>query len=185
MSHEERIRVLDAGPEIGSLNTGSVNFGDDIFDNHPSFIEALARRMLADGVKPELEVYEVGMLATAGRLLKAGLLAEPPVYNFVMGVRGAIPATPENLLTMIHNRPAPGPWTVTGIGRNQLPLTTLACAMGGHMRVGFEDNVYYRRGELATPNADLVARARRIAEERGRPVASPDQARAILGVPSG
>lgn len=185
MRHEERIRVLDAEPEIASLNCGSLNFGDEIFDNDPALIEALAKRMQADGTRPELETYDLGMLATVGRLVDQGLLAEPPLYNFVMGVRGGIPATPENLLAMLHNRPRPGHWTVTGIGRNQLPLTTLACIMGGHMRVGFEDNVYYRKGQSATSNAELVARARRLAEELGRPAATPDQARCILGVTGG
>jgi 3-keto-5-aminohexanoate cleavage enzyme len=182
MSHDERLRVLDAAPEIASLNCGSLNFGNEIFDNDPALIEALAKRMQADGIRPELETYDLGMLATAGRLAEAGLLSGPPLYNFVMGVPGGVPASPENLLAMLHNRPRPGPWTVTGIGRHQLPLTTLACAMGGHMRVGFEDNIYYRRGQLATSNAELVARARRLAGELGRPVATPGEARRILGV---
>jgi 3-keto-5-aminohexanoate cleavage enzyme len=182
MSHEERIRVLDAEPEVASLNTGSMNFGGDLFDNPPDLIEALAKRMAADGVRPELEVYDVGMLGTAGRLLDDGLIADPPLYNFVLGVPGGIPASAENLLALLANRPRPGPWTVTGVGRHQLPLITMACVLGGHMRVGFEDNVYYSKGEPAESNAQLVARARRIAEELGRPVASPDDARRILGV---
>lgn len=182
MSHQERMRVLDAEPEVASLNCGSMNFGGDIFDNHPTLIEALAKRMAADGIKPELETYDLGMLATAGRLMDEGVLPSQPLYNFVMGVPGGIAATPENLLAMLQNRPRPGPWSVTGIGRHQLPLTTLACVLGGHMRVGFEDNVAYRKGEVATSNAQLVARARRIAEELGRPVATPDQAREIFGV---
>jgi 3-keto-5-aminohexanoate cleavage enzyme len=185
MSHEERIRVLDASPEVSSLNCGSLNFGDEIFDNDPALIEALAKRMRADGVRPELEIYDLGMLATAGRLLDGGLLADPPLYNFVMGVRGGIRATTENLIAMLRNMPRPGHWTATGIGRDQLPLTTVACVMGGHMRVGFEDNVYYRRGQLASSNAELVARARRLAEELSRPVATPTQAREILGVNGG
>jgi 3-keto-5-aminohexanoate cleavage enzyme len=114
-----------------------------------------------------------------------GLIDEPPLYNFVMGVQGGVAASPENLLAMLRERPRLGQWTVSGIGRHQLPLVTLACALGGHMRVGFEDNIYYRKGELATTNAQLVARARRIAEELGRPVATPDQAREILGVTHG
>jgi 3-keto-5-aminohexanoate cleavage enzyme len=182
MSHEERIRVLDAEPEIASLNTGSMNFGREVFDNHPTLIEALAKRMIADGIRPELEIYDVGMLGTAGRLLADGLVPGPPLYNFVLGVPGGIAGSPENLLALLHNRPSPGPWTVTGVGRNQLPLTTMACVLGGHMRVGFEDNAYYRKGQPARSNADLVARARRIAEELGRPAASPDEARRILGV---
>jgi 3-keto-5-aminohexanoate cleavage enzyme len=182
MSEDERVRVLDAEPEIASLNCGSMNFGDEIFDNSPHLIRALAERVRSDGVRPELEVYDLGMLATAGRLLDAKLIDGPPLYNFVMGVPGGIAATPENLLAMLNNRPLEGAWTATGVGRHQLPLTTLACAMGGHMRVGFEDNIYYRRGELATSNAQLVARARRIAEELGRPVATPEEARRILGV---
>jgi 3-keto-5-aminohexanoate cleavage enzyme len=182
MPHEERLRVLDAAPEIASLNTGSMNFGDKLFDNPPDLIEGLAKRMAADGVRPELEIYDVGMLGTASRLLEEGLVVDPPLYNFVLGVPGGIPASAENLLALLRNRPRPGPWTVTGVGRHQLPLTTLACALGGHMRVGFEDNVHYRKGRPATSNAELVARARRIADELGRPVASPDEARAILGV---
>lgn len=184
MSHDERIRVLDAEPEVASLNCGSMNFGSEIFDNHPDLIAALAKRMAAEGIRPELESYDLGMLATAGRLLDDGLLEEPPLYNFVMGVPGGIAATTENLLAMLHNRPRPGPWSVTGIGRHQLPLITLACVLGGHMRVGFEDNIYYRRGELAISNAQLVARARRIAEELGRPIATPKQAREIFGLGS-
>jgi 3-keto-5-aminohexanoate cleavage enzyme len=182
MSHDERIRVLDAEPEVASLNCGSMNFGGEIFDNHPDLIAALAKRMGAEGIRPELESYDLGMLATAGRLLDEGLLEEPALYNFVMGVPGGIAATPENLLAMLHNRPRPGPWSVTGIGRNQLPLITLACVLGGHMRVGFEDNLHYRKGEPAESNAQLVARARRIADELGRPVATPAQAREIFGV---
>ncbi len=185
MSHDERIRVLDAGPEIASLNTGSMNFGAELFDNPPELIEALAKRMAADGVRPELEIYDVGMLGTAGRLLDEGLVDEPPLYNFVLGVQGGIPASAENLLSLLANRPRAGTWSVTGIGRHQLPLTTLAGLLGGHMRVGFEDNIYYRRGELATSNAHLVARARRIAEELGRPIATPGEARKILGATGG
>lgn len=185
MSQEERIRVLDARPEIASLNCGSMNFDHEIFGNPPALIETLAERMQAEGIRPELETYDLGMLAAVGRLIDQGLLDEPPLYNFVMGVRGGVAASPENLLAMLRERPRLGQWTVTGIGRHQLPLTTLACAMGGHMRVGFEDNIYYRKGELATSNAELVARARRIAEELGRPVATPDQARDILGVARG
>jgi 3-keto-5-aminohexanoate cleavage enzyme len=182
MSHQERIRVLDAEPEIASLNLGSMNFGNLLFDNHPDLIRALATRMRDGGIRPELEAYDIGMVATAERLLGEGLLAEPLLYNFVMGVPGGIPATAENLLAMLANRPRPGPWTATGIARHQLPLGTLATVLGGHVRVGFEDNIYLRRGELAKSNADLVARARRIAEELGRPVATPEQARTILAV---
>jgi 3-keto-5-aminohexanoate cleavage enzyme len=159
-----------------------MNFGDELFDNPPDLIEALAKRMAADGVRPELEIYDLGMLGAVAGLLDRGLVAEPPLYNFVMGVPGGIPASAENLLALLYNRPRPGPWTVTGVGRHQLPLTTLACAIGGHMRVGFEDNVSYRRGQPAGSNAELVARARRIAEELGRPAATPAQAREILGV---
>ncbi len=182
MSHYERIRVLDAEPEIASLNLGSMNFGDLVFDNHPDLIRALATRMRDEGIRPELEAYDVGMVSAAERLLSEGLLVEPLLYNFVMGVPGGIPATAENLLAMLANRPQPGPWTATGIARHELPLGTMATVLGGHVRVGFEDNIYLRRGELAQSNADLVARARRISEELGRRVATPDEARQILGV---
>lgn len=182
MSHHERMRVLDAKPEIASLNLGSMNFGDLLFDNHPDLIRALATRMRDEGIRPELEAYDVGMVATVERLVSEGLLVEPLLYNFVMGVPGGIPATGENLLAMLGNRRRPGPWTATGIARHELPLGTMATILGGHVRVGFEDNIHLRRGELARSNAELVARARRIAEELGRPVATADQARQILGV---
>jgi 3-keto-5-aminohexanoate cleavage enzyme len=182
MTHHDRIRVLDAEPEIASLNLGSMNFGDLLFDNPPDLIRALATRMRDERVRPELEAYDVGMVATAERLLAEELLVEPLLYNFVMGVPGGIPPTAANLLTMLANRPQPGPWTATGIARHELPLGTLATVLGGHVRVGFEDNIYLRRGELAKSNADLVTRARRIAEELERPVATPDEARRILGV---
>ncbi|HEV8421427.1 MAG TPA: 3-keto-5-aminohexanoate cleavage protein [Actinomycetota bacterium] len=185
MSQEERIQVLDAGPEIASLNLGSMNFGDLLFDNPPALIEALAKRMLAEGIRPELEIYDVGMLATAGRLVAGGLLEEPLLYNFVMGVPGGIAASADNLLALLANRPRPGTWTATGIARDELPLGTLAAVLGGHVRVGFEDNIFYRRGELARSNAQLVARARRIAEELGRPIATAEEARRTLGVSRG
>jgi 3-keto-5-aminohexanoate cleavage enzyme len=185
MSHEERIQVLDAGPEIASLNLGSMNFGDLLFDNPPVLIETLAKRMLAEGIRPELEIYDVGMLATAGRLVAAGLLEEPLLYNFVMGVPGGIAASADNLMALLANLPRPGTWTATGIARDELPLGTFAAVLGGHVRVGFEDNIYYRRGELATSNAQLVARARRIGEELGRHIATAKEARRILGVSRG
>ncbi len=182
MHEDTRTRVLDAAPEMASLNCGSMNFGEDVFDNPPSLIRALAKRMQRDGVRPECEIYDLGMLGTVRQLMEEGLFDDSPVYNFVLGVRGGAAATLENLLTLLHNCPAPGVWNVTGVGRNQLPLTTVACAIGGNMRVGFEDNIFYRQGELAKSNAELVARARRIAEELGRPVATVGQARQILGV---
>jgi uncharacterized protein (DUF849 family) len=123
MSHEERLRVLDAGPEIASLNTGSMNFGDEIFDNPPALIEALAKRMAADGIRPELEVYDVGMLGTAARLLDDGVIADPPLYNFVLGVPGicgepaGAPGQPPPARALDRHRrgPAPAPADHAGL----------------------------------------------------------------------
>ncbi len=134
------------------------------------------------GIKPEIEVFEVGMIASALDLVKRGLLDPPLHFDFVMGVPGGIPASPAQLVHLAGALPPGSTWTVAGMGRHELTLGAMAIAMGGHVRVGFEDNIYYRKGELATGNAQLVARMARIGRELERPPATPDEARKILGL---
>lgn len=182
MTAEERIAPVRLGPEMATLTTGSVNFGEDVFLNTPRDVELFARAMREHGVKPEIEIFDTGMIATANRLVKNGLLVSPLHFDMVMGVPGGIEGTPKNLLNLVESLPADATWTVAGIGRAELPLGVMAIILGGHVRVGFEDNIYYSRGVLAESNAQLVARIARISGEIGREVASPDEARKILGI---
>lgn len=168
-------------PEMASLTTGSMNFPDRVYANPFDVIEILARAMKEAGTKPEMEIFEPGMIANALVLAEQGLAALPLHFDFVLGSRGSLPATPKNLQFLSESIPPDSTWTVAGIGRSQLPMAVLAIIMGGHVRVGLEDNLYYQKGVLAT-NEQLVARVARIAAEVGRPVASPKEARQILGL---
>lgn len=150
--------------------------------NSEEYMEKFARRMKELGVKPEIEVFERGMINNALKLVKKGLVDMPLHFDFVMGVPGAITAELRDLLYLVESIPADSTWTVAGIGRFELPLAAAAITLGGHVRVGFEDNVYYSKGVLAKSNAELVERIVRLAKELGREVASPDEARVILGI---
>lgn len=179
---DERLQPVDLKPEMATLSCGTCNFGDDVFMNSEAFIEKFAVKMQEMGVKPEIEVFERGMIENAKKLVKKGLVTEPLHVDFVLGVPGACPGTPEDLMYMVKQIPPNWTWTVAGIGRSELPLAVMAIILGGHVRVGFEDNVYYEKGVLADSNAQLVARIVRIAKEMGREVATPDEARQILGL---
>ncbi|HAI21618.1 MAG TPA: 3-keto-5-aminohexanoate cleavage protein [Clostridiales bacterium UBA8153] len=182
MTRQERAGPLALRPEMATLTTGTVNFGDGVFYNAGQDIQFFATEMGRLGIKPEIEIFEVGMIDNAMRLVRDGLLSRPLHFDFVMGVPGGIGGSPAHLLHLIHSLPPQSSWTVAGIGRHELPLGAMAVILGGHVRVGFEDNLYYSRGVLAASNAQLVARIVRIARELGRPVAGPAQARAILGL---
>ncbi|MFZ9594668.1 MAG: 3-keto-5-aminohexanoate cleavage protein [Bdellovibrionia bacterium] len=182
-SIENRALPLTLKPEMASLNLGTMNFGEDVFLNHPRDIVSFAARMQALGVLPELEIYEVGMLEQAFRLAKQGILREANHFQFVLGVPGGMSGDPKNLVHLVSLLPREGlHWGVAGIGRFQLPLAVQAMVMGGHVRVGFEDNIFYHKGELAHSNAQLVERVARIARELGREVATCEQARKMLGL---
>lgn len=182
MTPAERLGPVYLRPEMATLTTGTVNFGDGVFLNAPGDIETFAREMMARGVKPEVEVFDVGMIQNALTLVKKGLLTPPLHFDFVMGVPGGIPGTPKNLLHLIESIPGGSTWSVAGIGRTELPLGVMAIILGGHVRVGFEDNVFYSKGILAESNAQLVSRIVRVARELGREVAAPDETRRILGI---
>ncbi len=181
-SPEERLQPVELKPEMATLSCGTVNFGDDVFMNSPEYIEVFAKKMKENGVKPEMEVFERGMIETAKGLVKKGLVDAPLHFDFVLGVPGACPGELDDLMQMIRVIPEGSTWTVAGVGRYELPLAVHGILLGGHVRVGFEDNVYYKKGEKATSNAQLVARIKRLAEELGREVATPDEAREILGL---
>ncbi len=183
MTPAERLAPVTLAPEMATLSMGSVNFGGDVFMNHPADMEVFAHAMQQHGVKPELEIFDTGMITTVHRWLKRGLLKGPQHFDFVLGIPGGMAGTPDALMYMLSQLPQGSSWTVAGIGAAQLPLGTLGILLGGHVRVGFEDNVFFRKGELATNNAQLVARMARISVELDRPVATPNEARSILGLP--
>jgi 3-keto-5-aminohexanoate cleavage enzyme len=183
MTAEERLQPVSLSPEMATLTCGTVNFGNDVFWNSPAHLERFAAELKRYGVRPEFEIFEAGMIANAMQLAKKDLVEPPYHFDFVLGVPGAMPANAKNLQLLIDSLPAGATWSVAGIGRHQLPMATLAIVLGGHVRVGFEDNIYYRKGELASSNAELVERVVRIARELDRPIATPDEARRILGIP--
>jgi 3-keto-5-aminohexanoate cleavage enzyme len=180
MSADERLQSIECRPDMATLTTGSVNFGEGVFVNNRGLVETFARRLRDYGIVPEIEIFDAGMLDEAMRLLNMGLITEPLQFDFVMGIPGGIGAEPAHLIHLVHFLPSGSTWSVAGIGRHQLTLGAIALAMGGNVRVGFEDNIYYRKGQLAKTNAELVARIVRIANELDRPVATPSQAREML-----
>ena len=182
MTPAERAGVLELRPEMATLTCGSVNFGDDIFENSFPIMRAILRKMNEFGVRPELEIFDKGHIANARRLARERLLSFPQHADLVLGVPGGLEATVQNLADLVDGLPEGCTWSVAGIGRAQLPMAMAAIAMGGHVRVGLEDNLFYSRGRLAR-NEELVARVARIAAEAGRPVATPNQARKLLGLP--
>ena len=191
---EERLNTVLLSPEMCSLNMGLLNFfirGEQVFfANHRSDIERFAHEIAARDVRPELEIYSAAMLEEVQYLIGLGILEPPYVLNFVLHTptQGGTRGTPENLLDMVTRVRALGvPWedlriNVTSMGPTQLPMTTIAMAMGFNVRVGMEDNVLYRRGEPLRNNAQLVQRTVRIADELDRPIATPDQARELLAL---
>lgn len=182
MTPAERLQPVDLNPEMATLTCGTVNFGQGVFWNGPVELEQFAKALKDHGVRPEFEIFDAGMVSNAMHLAKLGLVDPPYHFDFVLGVPGALPATPKNLLYLTELIPDGATWSVAGVGRHQLPMAALAVVLGGHVRVGFEDNIFYRKGELATSNAQLVSRVARIAEELDRPIATPNEARKYLGI---
>lgn len=182
MTPQERAAVLELRPEMATLTCGSVNFGDDIFENSFPIMRDLLKKMNEFGVRPELEIFDKGHLANARRLARERLLSFPQHVDFVLGVPGGLEATVQNLCDLVDDLPEGCTWSVAGIGKRQLPMAMAAIAMGGHVRVGLEDNLFYSRGRLAR-NDELVARVARLAAEAGRSIATPDRARKVLGLP--
>lgn len=185
MSIEERLTGLDARPDMAGIETGSLNFGDDIFITSRGDSLKVAAAASAAGVELEVEAFELGHIHQALRMLERGELSPPLRVNLVLGVPGAVAATPEALDAMRRALPPDARWTVTAIGRHQQRMLGLAILCGATgIRVGFEDNVYLRRAVLAESNAQLVAAAAALARQLGRKVAIPEEAREILALPA-
>lgn len=178
----QRLEPVELRPELCSLDIGSVNFRDRLFANPPDFGEAAARRMRDAGVKPEIEVFDTGHIDQAVEMIDRGLFAAPPYFQLCMGVNWGIAASPENLLFMRGKLPPGAQWSVLGVGRAQLSMIAMGVLLGGHVRVGFEDNLYLSKGVLAQSNAEFVAQAAQIVRTLQREVATPAEARRILGL---
>jgi len=183
---DKRLAPLALKPEMATLNAGTLNFGDDIFINHPADIIRLAEAFKNYDVVPEIEVYESGMIDAVAKLIKKGVITHSPLHiQFVLGVPGGMSGKPKNLMYMIEHLKEEIPsatWAVAGIGKWHIPTSLIAMVTGGHIRCGFEDNIFYYKGVVAQSNAQLVARLARIAQEIGRPLATPEQARAIYAL---
>jgi 3-keto-5-aminohexanoate cleavage enzyme len=182
MGLEERLGSLVEGAEMGTLNLGTMNFGDDVFLNSRPDVVRVAARLRERGLVPECEVYDAGMLDTLRWLLAKGHLAAPYHVQLVLGVPGGMSASERNLRFLVEGLPEGVRWTAAGVGRAQLELAALAPRLGGHVRVGLEDNLYLAKGVLARGSHELVARAAELAREAGRVPATPAEARRILGL---
>lgn len=183
MSDEERIQPVYLKPEMATLDCGTCNFGgDDIFVNTENTIKYFGEKMIELGIKPECEVFDKGMIDMAIRLNRKGYIKSPMHFNFVMGVNGGIQASVHDFAFMLQSIPSDSTFTVSGIGRHEFPLAAMSIVSGGHVRVGFEDNVYIEKGVLAQSNADLVLKVVDLAKVLGREVATPSEAREILGL---
>jgi 3-keto-5-aminohexanoate cleavage enzyme len=182
---KERGGMLHLKPEMASLTTGSVNFATMIYENHPTLIHDLATSMLANDIKPEVEIFDLAMLYNAAKLVAEGLLKPPVHVQFVLGIPGALPADREVLqfeLAQLERMLPGATWTAAGIGRHQLVVNEWSLELGGHCRTGLEDNVRFDKQRLASSNAELVKRVAELTERFGRSVATPAEARQILGL---
>ena len=183
MTAEERLQPTELYPEMATLDCGTCNFGDEVFENTMPMMREFGKRMIENNIKPEYECFEMGHLDTILAMAKKGQVPGAPMqFNFVLGVPGCTPATVQNLCWLVNGIPAGSTWTATGLGRHAFTLAAAAIAMGGNVRVGFEDNLYLEKGVLAKSNGELVAKVARIAKELGREIATPAEAREILGL---
>jgi 3-keto-5-aminohexanoate cleavage enzyme len=179
---EDRIAPLSLAPEMATLTTGTVNFGDSVFFNPPGLLRRFYDRMLGQGVLPEFEIFEPGMIANAARLMEEAGARHHMHFDFVLGVPGAMPAWQDSTAFLSSHLPTEATWTATGIGRSAPTVWEAAASLGGHIRTGFEDVLYVAKGQKASSNAELISRAVHTARAAGRAIADPDEARALLGI---
>ncbi len=177
---EDRAKLVELRPRMASLNPCSMTFGDSVFINRPDGVRRLAARMMELGVKAELEVYDSGHVDFAMQLLQEGLLTQPLQFSIVMGVRGGMSATLENLMSTLRKLPTGAAWQAIAIGKANLDLSTAALTLGGNVRTGLEDTLYLSRGVLSPNSAALVARLVSIARMLGREPANLEETRAML-----
>lgn len=183
ITEDERLQSLDADPEIASLDAGSMNFGPKtLFVNSQAFINRMAVEMGERGILPELECFDAGMVDTGRRLVERALVATPPLFQIVLGVEGGAPARVDTLVHLVSLLPPGANWAAFAIGAHNFTMMGAVLAMGGHIRTGLEDVSRISRGVWAESNAQLVQRAVRMCEVIGRPVATPQQARELLGL---
>jgi len=184
MTNDERLQPTLLNPEMATLDCGTLNFGgDEIFENTENTIKYFGKRMIERGIKPELEVFDKSMIEMALRLEKKGYIQKPMHFDFVMGVNGGIGGSLRDFVFLRGSIPPDATYTVAGLGRFEMPLAAAAIIDGGHVRVGFEDNVYISKGVLAKSNGELVEKVVRLARELGREIATPAEAREILSLP--
>lgn len=180
---DERVRhVIELRPDICSLDMGSLNMGSRVFVNTPEHLQVMALAIRDIGVLPELEVFETGHLLLAKRMIETGHIKAPGMFQLCLGIAWGQPATPEAMTYMRNLLPPGSPWFAFGISLHQFPMVAQAVLLGGHVRVGLEDNLYLEKGKLAPSNAALVEKAASIIEVLGDQVASVAEAREILGI---
>jgi 3-keto-5-aminohexanoate cleavage enzyme len=183
---EERFSCLDLHPEMVSFSTGSVNFPHGIYENPPDVVDEIAQRIIDLGIKPEIEVFDLAMLYAAADLVERGLLARPPHIQLVMGIKNALPPR-ESLVDFfaseLQELIPDATWTCMGTGRFQIEANRWALSRGGHVRTGFEDNIFYSKGRLATSNAELVSRTVELCPEYDRHPATAAETRELLHLP--
>ncbi|MFA6334333.1 MAG: 3-keto-5-aminohexanoate cleavage protein [Bacteroidales bacterium] len=183
MSNDERLQPTELNPEMATLDCGTLNFGgDDIFENTENTIKYFGQKMIDRKIKPELEIFDKSMIDMALRLHKKGFIQKPMHFDFVLGVNGGISGELRDFTFIRGSIPSDATYTVAGVGRYEFPLAAAAIIDGGHVRVGFEDNVFLSKGILAKSNGELVAKVVRLAKELGREIATPGEARQILGL---
>jgi 3-keto-5-aminohexanoate cleavage enzyme len=174
---------MELKPELASFDCGSMNWGHSTtFINSPPFLEELGQRMKENGVKPEIEIFDAGMVYNAEYYQRKNIIDSPSHYQFVLGAPGGMAATVDNLVFLKNLLPKDATWSAFGIGKMHLPIQYATLALGGHLRVGMEDNVYYSKGVLAKSNVEFVDRAKRLVTEIGKELATPEEARKILGL---
>lgn len=182
---DERILPLDLIPEMATIDAGSMNVkGDFVFHNSVAFLEKLGRRAQELGIRPEIEVMDTGMVYTALRLIEQGYIKSPPHFQMVLGMENGMAATVENLVYMKNLLPPGATWSAFGVGKAHLTILMATLALGGHVRVGMEDNIYLDAGQKASSNVDFVERTRRIIELNNKRPATPEETRAMLGLRS-
>jgi len=180
----QRLQPVYLKPDLCSFDLGSMNFRDRVFINSPEWAEKAVKFMQEKGVKPEIEVFDIGHIYQALDLIKKGWIDEPPYFQLCMGVKWGIEASPENLLFMKDKLPPNALWSVLGVGKDQLPMITMGILLGGNVRVGFEDNIFLKKDVLASSNAQMVEMTVDLAGRLCREVATSQEARQILGIKS-
>jgi len=184
LADEDRMQhIITLKPEMASYDAGSMNWlHTTVFENSPRFLEKLGSTMQEHAIKPEIEIFDAGMVSNAAYYLKKGILTAPLHFQFVLGAAGGMDATVENLVFLKSLLPAGSTWGALGIGKGHLPIMYAALALGGHVRVGMEDNILYSKGVLAKSNVEFVERTKRIVAELNKEIATPAEAKAILGL---